>query len=418
MKFNKSGQLLLVSAASLLVASLMTACSTLTVDFVYVTSSKAAGSYNYGEVDVFEVNSESGFMRQIPTSPFPSGGRNPVAEAVSTDHNNLYVVNRDDNTIVQFSIGNDGKVYPQNTTNTPGVFPMAVAVSGTNLFVVDTYQPLASCSPAAPCSGSIAVYPIQPTSGSVPSGVLGTPVANGSVNYWPLCLSGYASATNSTQCKTNPETDVIVPTAVNALASGTQLYVTAYDASATPKTGPNTGLIFGFAVANGTITPLNNGVPFVAGVQPSAIASDSGNKYVYVTDYVKGNVLGYTVGSGLLTSLGGSPFPAGNQPSAVVVDTTASYVYVTNSEDATVTAYSMSSGALSRIGSYATGLEPVAVGIDPHKSQFLYTVNYLGSNVSGFELSATDGTLINSQNSPYAANAQPTAVVAIPHGSQ
>ena len=88
MKFNKSSQLLLVSAASLLVAGLITACGTLTVDFVFVASSKAAGPNNYGEIDVFEINSESGFMRQIPSSPFPSGGRNPVAEAVSTDNNN------------------------------------------------------------------------------------------------------------------------------------------------------------------------------------------------------------------------------------------------------------------------------------------------------------------------------------------
>src|ERR1039457_6632632 len=160
MKFNKSGQLLLVSAVSLLLATFVTACETLTVDFVFVTSSKAAGPNNYGEVDVFEVNSESGFMRQIPTSPFPSGGRDPVAEAVSSDNTNLYVVNQDDNTIVQFIIGNDGKLYPQNTTNTPGIYPLAVAVNGTNLFVVDTYQPLPSCSTAAPCSGSIAVFPL------------------------------------------------------------------------------------------------------------------------------------------------------------------------------------------------------------------------------------------------------------------
>ena len=150
MKFNKSGQLALVSAASLLVAALVTACGTLTVDFVFVTSAKAAGPDNYGEVDVFEVNSESGFMRQIPTSPFPSGGRNPVAEAVSADNTNLYVVNQDDNTIVQFIIGNDGKLYPQNTVNTPGIYPLAVTVSGTNLYVADTYQPLPSCSTAAP----------------------------------------------------------------------------------------------------------------------------------------------------------------------------------------------------------------------------------------------------------------------------
>ena len=50
MKFNKSSQLALVSAASFLAATLVTACSqitqTLTVDFVYVASSKAAGPNN------------------------------------------------------------------------------------------------------------------------------------------------------------------------------------------------------------------------------------------------------------------------------------------------------------------------------------------------------------------------------------
>jgi len=170
MKFDKSSQLLLVSAASLLAASLMTACGTLTTDFVFVTSSKAAGANNYGQVDVFEINKESGFMRQIPTSPFPSGGRDPVAEVASSDQTNLYVVNEDDNNIVQFAIGNDGKLYPQNTFNTSGIFPIGVSVNGTTLYVLDTFQPLPTCSTAAPsprpqpCPGG----PTQPAS-STPS---------------------------------------------------------------------------------------------------------------------------------------------------------------------------------------------------------------------------------------------------------
>ena len=127
MKFNKTSQLVLVSVAGLAVASLLAACSqftqTLTVDFVYVASSKEAGPNNYGEINVFEINSESGFMRQIPDSPFPSQGRNPVAEAVSADYSSLFVVNQDDNTVVQFVIGSDGKLYPYNTVNTPGVYP-------------------------------------------------------------------------------------------------------------------------------------------------------------------------------------------------------------------------------------------------------------------------------------------------------
>ena len=118
----------MAAAASLLAASLVTACSqltqTLTVDFVYVACTKAAGANNYGEINVYEINSESGRMRQIPSSPFPSQGRNPVAEAVSLDYGSLFVVNQDDNTIVQFGIGTDGKLYPYNTVNTPGIFPL------------------------------------------------------------------------------------------------------------------------------------------------------------------------------------------------------------------------------------------------------------------------------------------------------
>jgi 6-phosphogluconolactonase len=457
MKFNKSSQLMLVSAASLLAAGLVTACGTLTVDFVFVTSSKAAGANNYGEIDVFEINQQSGFMRQIPTSPFPSGGRNPVAEAVSTDLTNLYVVNQDDNSIVQFVIGNDGKVYPQNTVNTPGIYPLAVTINGTNLFVLDTYQPLSICSTAAPCSGSVAVLPITVGAGSEPSDTLGSPIANGNLNYMPLCLTGYAptvtTGSNNTKIETfnckGTESDVIVPTAVNVLASGAFVYVTAFDTTASP----NAGYIFAFAVAPpstsavalggacptasntipagslppGTLCPINNGVvPFTAGTHPSAIASDPSSSYVYVTDMTAGQILGYSVASGGLSPLtsganGANAFPAGNQPSAIVADPAYPFIYVANAQDSTVTAYSMSSGALNNLGTYATGLEPEAIGIDPSTNHFLYTANYLDNGisgtVSGFELSPTAGTLLNSQNSPYLSNAQPTAVAAIPHGS-
>jgi 6-phosphogluconolactonase (cycloisomerase 2 family) len=403
MKFNKSGQLLLVSAVSLLLATFVTACETLTVDFVFVTSSKAAGPNNYGEVDVFEVNSESGFMRQIPTSPFPSGGRNPVAESVSSDNTNLYVVNHDDNSIVQFVIGNDGKVYPQNTVNTPGIYPIAVTVNGLNLFVLDTYQPLPGCSTAAPCSGSVAVLPITVSSGSPPSDSLGAPITQGSLNYWPLSLPGSPN-------------DIIVPTGINVLASGGEVFVSAYDSTVTP----NRGYVFAFtATSSGALSPVNGGAPFAAGTNPSAIASDPSGSYVYVTDATSSNLLGFSVKSGLLSPLSGSPFPTGNQPSAIAIDPSYPYLYVTNALDSTVSAYSISNGVLARLGSYATGLQPVAIGIDPSTNHFLYTVNFLGTQVngtvSGFELSTTAGTLLNSQNSPYISQALPTAVAAIPH---
>ena len=56
MKFNKTSQLLLVSAASILVAGVLAACSDSTVDYVYVASSQAAGTDNYGEINVYTIN--------------------------------------------------------------------------------------------------------------------------------------------------------------------------------------------------------------------------------------------------------------------------------------------------------------------------------------------------------------------------
>lgn len=416
MKFNKAGQLagsqatglrrwgvlLLVTAASLGAATLVTACDqltgTLTVDFVYVTSAKAAGPDNYGLVDVFEINSQSGRMRQIPTSPFPSGGRNPVAEVVAPSKGTLYVVNRDDNTIVQFTIGSDGKLYPQNTVNTPGVFPVAVTVSGGNVIVADTYQPLPSCSPAAPCAGSIAGWPIQKDDSLDRS----NPFVNSSndTNYWPLTVPGSPA-------------DVVTPTAITA--NGASVYVAAYDTTA------GVGYVFGFTVTgsapNATLTPMNNGVPTATGTHPSAIITDPSGTYLYVADSSTNNVLGYTINGGALAQLSGSPFATGNSPAAITIDASGKLAYVANSLDSTVTAYTVNAGNLKTVSTFATDTQPVAIGIDPALNQYLFTANFLGNTVNSFRIDPTTGLLVNSQFSPSKANANPTAVAAIPHGS-
>jgi len=411
----KSGTALaLIAALSLAAATLISACSqftqTLTVDFVYVASSAAAGPDQYGQIDVFEINSESGRMRQIPSSPFPSGGRDPVAEAVSADYGSLFVSNQDDNSIAQFVIGTDGKLYPFATVNTPGVYPVSLAVNKSNMFSVALYEPLPSCSTADPCSGALSVFPL--TAGTTAKPVtIGSPAANAAINanYWPLTLTG--------------SSDIVVPTAVNVLDSGAYVYVSAYDSSVTP----NVGYLFGFAVGSGgVLTPLP-GSPYAAGVQPSAVASDPSSSFVFATDYQKASVLGYAVAAnGSLTAMtsgtgGGNAFPAGNGPSAIVIDPSFHYAYVTNAVDSTITAYSIGNGVLTRLGSsssggtYATGAQPVAIGIDPSTNRFLFTANFLDSNVSGFQLSTTDGSLLVSQFSPFGANAHPTAVAAIPH---
>lgn len=416
MKLNNSGQLLLAAAASLLAAGTLTACNqltgTLTVDFVYVTSAKAAGPNNYGEVDVFEINSESGHMRQIPTSPFPSGGRNPVAEVVAPDQTSLYVVNQDDNTIVQFVIGNDGKVYPQKTVNTAGIFPVAVGVSGNALLVADTYQPLPTCSPAEPCAGSISGFPLAAASGAeADSPITGLPLnsCNGPL-YLPLTLSGAASS------------DIVTPTAISTLAKGSNVFVAAKD------TTSGTGYVFGYTIGTTqcqvggqsqniiTLTPTP-GSPWTVGIAPSAVVQDPSGSYLYVADSATNEIWAYSITAGGLTPIAGSPFGSGNKPDAIVIDAKNKYAFVANSQDSTITGYTISGGALTRNGSYPVGTQPVAIGIDPALNQFLFTADFLGNTVTGFDMNAADGTLIDSQFSPFAASANPTAVAAVTHAA-
>ena len=413
---------MLVSAAGLLAAGLLSACGTLTTDFVFVTSAKAAGTNSYGEIDIFEINSDSGKMRQIPASPVPSGGRNPVAETVSADYSNLFVVNRDDNTLVQFVIGSDGKLYPTSTINTPGIYPIALTMNSSYLFVADTYQPLATCSSVAPCSGSVSVLPVTAASGSTAMS-LGTAITNAGngKQYWPLNLTTSGQSSH-----------VITPTAVTV--SGSYVFVSAYDA--TPST--TVGYIFAYSVLSsgvstspagttcaalpsgtttypaGTLCPVT-GSPFVAGVKPSSLSVDGSGKYLYAADATGNSVLGFSISNGILTAVSGSPWAAGNAPSSIVVDPAYNYLYVANGTDSNVTGYSISNGQLTRVATYATGSNPVAIGIDPSKHHFLYTANFLSSNVSGWKMDTTDGTLLVSQGSPFTSNANPTAVAAVPH---
>lgn len=402
MKFGNVGKvgpiakITLVSAIALSVASLFTACSTLNVGFLFVATNKQTP----GQIEVYEVDSQSGSLRTIPTSPFPSGGRNPIAEAVGNDFKNLYVVNGDDNNVVQFGIGSDGKLYPQATVNTPGSFPLGAAVNSGDTFFygLDTLEPIAGCSLSNPCPGDVFVCPISTT------GALGTPVngTNQCPNYYPLQLT----AANSTT--------VLTPTAINLLANGQFLYITAYNAVASPKVG----YLFAFSVnSDGTLTPISLGsggqIPMVLGSQPVAIASDSGSANLYVVDELKNQVAAFSVqSSGALTASGVTP--TGNQPSALALTGT-DFLYVTNSLDSTVSGYTVSGGNLALVGTYASDTDPVAVIGDPRKLGFLYTVNFLGSSLSGYKLDANTGALVNTQNGPYVSTVQPTAIAGIPH---
>jgi 6-phosphogluconolactonase (cycloisomerase 2 family) len=414
MKFSKSSQLFLVSSIGLLVAALLTACSITTIDYVFVASSSG--------IETFAVDSESGALRTGPAT-VTSGVNSPVAMAVTSDYENLYVANAGNNSIVHFAIGMNGELSAKDTVTHSGTpVSLAVNTAGTYLYVVSCTSSTASPPVICTSSGTLTEYPLS-------SGMIGS-----AASQQALSLSGISSTYTN---------DIVNPTGVTVLAntstvSGSAVYVSAYDQSAyNPGCIPpppattctfspaNPGWVFGYTVGTGgALTALAN--PYEAGVKPSAVVSDPTDRFVYVTDYASNELIGYTIlGGGTLSFLANGPFKTGNEPSAIVVDPRGKFIYVTNALDSTVSAYAITLAtgtptvAINKNGAglYGTDTQPVAVAVDPALGRFVYTANYLDNSLSGFRLDPTSGSLAATQATPYPTGLKPTALVIVPHGN-
>jgi len=395
MKLSKTGQALLAAAVSIGIGLGITSCGeSNTIDYLYVTATKN----NPGQISVYRVDQESGALTQIPDSPYLSGGRNPVAEVTSPNGANLYVVNHDDNTIVEFDIGTDAKLYPQHTYQTPGTEPNALAINqaGTLLFVLDTYQ--ATYSDANPGPGALVVFPVNS------DGSLGSAIANGSLPYWPV---EYA------------------PSTVNVTVNGSFVYVANANTN-NPTAANQRGTISAFSVgSNGALTALyasSSALPY-AGVTPTASASDPTSRFLYVTDAASNQLYAYTIGgNGTLTPLTNGPFATGVYPDAVTIDPSGTYLYVANYNSNSISAYQITQAtgtpsALSGSTSYTTKTGPTCILIEPAFGRYLYTANFLDSSITGYGLNKNSGALTGTENSPYPSAGQPTCAAAVPHGN-
>jgi 6-phosphogluconolactonase len=395
MKFNKLSQLFLVSIIGLVVATLLTSCAIVTIDYVFVANSAGSGTGSTGQIQTYNADSETGALRQGQPN-VSSGGNNPVAMTTTADYANLYVVNKASNNVVHFAISGSGVLTQKDVVNT-SASPVAVAVNpaGTYLYVA-----------SGPNPAVLTVYPLS-------NGTIGTPSAT-----IPLTLPGYTS-------------DTIVPSGVFALASNNAVYVSAYDQSAynpggTTTSTANPGWVFGYTVGAGGALTLSSGSPYKAGVKPSALVADPTSRFLYVTDFASNEVIGYTIQSGSdLVFLINGPFKTGNEPNAVTIDPRGKYMYITNGLDSTVSGYAIDlttgtpSAAINTTGSQtnATDTTPVAVIVDPSIGTFVYTANNVGNSISGFTLNDNTGALQPSQSTPYPTGNAPAALAAVPHGN-
>lgn len=395
MKFSKLRQLFLVSSIGLLVATLLTACQLVTIDYVFVASSSGSGTSGDGQISTFAVDSESGALRKGAAS-VSSGGVNPVAIATSPDYLNLYVANAGDNTVVHFKSSLNGVLTAKDTV-TLSEAPVSLAVNAayTYLYVISGTD-----------SATLTEYPLS-------SGTIGTPVAQVS-----LAVPGYGG-------------DTIIPTGVTVLANNNSVFVSAYDRSAynpggTATSSANPGWVFGFAVGSGGTLTASLDSPYKAGVKPSALTADPTNRFVYVTDFASNQLIGYSIQSGSrLNFLINGPFRTGSEPQSVAIDPRGKYMYVANELDSSVSAYVIDlatgtpSSAVNPTGGAinSTGTEPLSLAIDPALGRFVYTANYLDNTVSGFRLDPNAGTLTTTQATPYPTGNKPTALVIVPHGN-
>jgi 6-phosphogluconolactonase (cycloisomerase 2 family) len=395
MKFSKLSQLVLVSAIGLVLATFLTACNLVTIDYIFVASSAGSSSGSAGQIYTYAVDGKSGALRNV-ASPVSSGGSGPVAMATTSDYYNLYVANKGNNSVVHFAISDQGILIPKDNITLPAT-PVSLAVNpaGTYLYVV-----------SGTSSATLTEYALT-------AGAIGSATATIS-----LSVPGFTG-------------DTIIPTGVTVLANGNAVYITAYDKSAYNPGGSTTsdanpGWLFGFASSSGGALTPTTGSPYPAGVKPSALTTDPVSRFVFVTDYASNELIGYTVlSTEALQFMVDGPFHTGNEPSSIAIDPRGIFIYLTNSLDETVSSYSIAlptgtpTANVGTAGTAAitTDTNPVSIVVDPALGRFVYTANYLGNSVSGFVLNPSDGTIQQTQATPYPTGANPTALIAVPHGN-
>jgi 6-phosphogluconolactonase len=407
MKWNKLGRGTLASVLSLALVS-VTACSRdYVLAYVYVTTAKplTSGSPN-GGVSAYAVDYQIGSLTPLADSPIQAG-RNPVTLVASPNGLNLYVVNHDDSSVGEYSIGTDGKIYLQNTYNVTGSQATAIAIdaAGAFLYVTFTYQigPNGQqlYSPASPGPGGVTIFPINAKDGS-----LGSPstvkVGNNPVGIVVSRPKAGASFAYVLDQEVAPKATVL----------GFSQNTTTGALTPTPGTVITTDST-GKTVATG----------YGAGTTPSAIAVDPSSRFVYITDEATNQLYGNIVNNnGSLTAMTNGPFATGILPVGITIDPRGDFLYVANFSSSTIGAYAIDTATgtpVGSVGSASTSVDtsPTCVTIEPALGIYLYTSNNLASDVSALKLDPHNGGLSQVQNTPFPSSGLPTCAVSVANGS-
>jgi 6-phosphogluconolactonase (cycloisomerase 2 family) len=362
------------------------------------------------QVNSYAVNLKSGNLSYIHTGA-PTGAL-PTTMLLDPTGASAFVLNANDDTISSYTVASNGKLSASGTTtiSVQNSVSMARDSAGQFLFVVSQGQIPPPIPPATPCGviaepndvcPHISAFSMQ--SGSTTLTPVGTPFP---LNQVPTSIA--ASITVTVPDPSNPA----------QMISGPLVYVTNSQNLAGAE--DNTVSEFVFDTASGTLRELF-GSPYSTASNPSAVlpvnvAPPGGVNalFVYVTNTTTNQVSIYQVcitvnavcntadvDEAKMTPVG---FPAstGQNPVALAADPTGNFLYVVNKNSATVSGFriAQATGSLTDLNpaSLSTGSSPVAVTLimdSTNGTEFLYVSNNGSSNLSGFTISTTTGSLSN-----------------------
>ncbi len=181
----------------MILATLLTACQLVTIDYVYVACLRGQLCRQRRQIYTYAVDAESGALRPADSqSPRAAPARSPWP-SLPTIYN-LYVANQGNKSVVHFTIADNGVLTQKDSVTLrhhSRVDRRQPSRTPTSTWFPAPPRPRSLSMPSAPAPSA---PPLQP------------------------CLSPFPDY----------PTDTIVPTGVTVLANSNAVYVTAYDKSA------------------------------------------------------------------------------------------------------------------------------------------------------------------------------------------
>ena len=398
MKLSLFGRLTMASLASVALGLGMTACGGGTIGYMWVLGQQ------YNQIAGFKIDDYTGNLTAVPTSPFNSGGSNPVSIVLKAGGRFLYVINQGvapsgglgsgpnvGQSVDEFAVGGDGTLTYQDSYSTQGYDSQwaQMDASGTYLYVLDKYQPTISSTgvygPNTNGLGSITVFAADPNTGRL-SLVTNSQTQGGAVNttFWNVGSAPFMmKAAGSCLLTINAADQSVSPFQIGAggqliyESTGTQAIKASFTSSGglvpaisatsingnssyiyitDSNKGSATNYVYPFTLqSNCNLNPVTGGAVtnFSGAVNPQYSLLDNSGKYLYVLNQSDTNtssavpfssISAWTLNAatGQLQAISGAPFTTGSGPVCMAEDVSNQYIYISGNGSTTGTAGSAS----------------------------------------------------------------------------